>query len=62
MKNIELQKQLCQFGLNPHDWVVQKMSAGAYAVKSRKDQEMYFWGKIIQTADQVKWQKLQIAL
>ena len=62
MNQHQLQQQLCQFGLNPKDWLVQQISPRAYAVRSRKDQETYFWGLTTKATQNLKWKKLQVAI
>jgi hypothetical protein len=50
--------QLSQFGLNPQDWLLEKITKHSYYIKSRSDQMKYFWGKAKETDAQVKWENL----
>jgi hypothetical protein len=58
----QLQRQLWQFGLNPQDWILERGTGGAYAIKSRHDLETYFRGKTQKTRTRLKWDDLVIAL
>ena len=62
MKHIQLQQQLCQFGLNPQEWIVQQINSRTFVVCDRKDQQTYFWGSVTKNAQTLKWKKLQIAI
>ena len=62
MKHIELQKQLCQFGFNPKDWIVQQISPRAFAIQDRKEQQTCFWGLIAKNTQTLEWKKLRVAI
>ncbi len=62
MKHIELQQQLCQFGLNPQEWTLQQISPRAFAIRDRKDQQTCFWGLVAKNTQTLKWKKLQVAI
>jgi hypothetical protein len=61
-EQVNLHRQLRQFGLNPQEWILEREGFNQYVLRNRLDREIYFKGLAKRTLSCLKWRALELIL
>lgn len=60
LNNLKLQSSLTDFGLNPWEWNLEKLSTLAYLIKNNFDENFQMYGHLEYKNQKPKWKELEV--